>query len=85
MGVACRCCGLIWSTGAFGQQAEEADEEEEEEAEEVEELIVTGSFIRRDNFDLPSADARDRRARYRTRRHTRYGRHHLRPNVPIWR
>ena len=46
--------GLIWSTGAFGQQADEADEEEEEEAEEVEELIVTGSFIRRDNFDLPS-------------------------------
>ena len=33
---------------------EEDDEEEEEEDEEVEELIVTGSYIRRSNFDLPS-------------------------------
>ena len=46
--------GLMWSSGAFGQQADDAEEDEEEEAEEVEELIVTGSFIRRDNFDLPS-------------------------------
>ncbi|MYD44386.1 MAG: TonB-dependent receptor plug domain-containing protein [Gammaproteobacteria bacterium] len=46
---------LFWSSAAFGQQAaDDADEEEDEEAEDVEELIVTGSFIRRDNFDLPS-------------------------------
>ena len=48
--------GLLWSSAAFGQQAseEEDEDEEEEEAAEVEEMIVTGSFIRRDNFDLPS-------------------------------
>jgi outer membrane receptor protein involved in Fe transport len=35
--------------------AEEADEEAaSEENEDVEELVVTGSYIRRDNFDLPS-------------------------------
>ena len=45
--------GFLWSTSAFAQE-EASDEEEEEEGEEVEELIVTGSFIRRDNFDLPS-------------------------------
>ena len=34
--------------------AEEADEEAASEEEDVEELVVTGSYIRRDNFDLPS-------------------------------
>ena len=36
----------------FNLAAAEADEDEDDE--EVEEMIVTGSFIRRDNFDLPS-------------------------------
>ena len=33
---------------------EDEDEEDEEDDEEVEEMIVTGSYIRRTNFDLPS-------------------------------
>ena len=35
-------------------QDEDEDEEDEEDDEEVEEMIVTGSYIRRTNFDLPS-------------------------------
>lgn len=35
-------------------EQEEEEEEEEENGEGIEELTVTGSFIRRDNFDLPS-------------------------------
>ena len=33
---------------------EDEDDEDEEDEEEVEEMIVTGSYIRRTNFDLPS-------------------------------
>ena len=42
---------LLSSSALF---AAEDEEEEDEDEEEVEEMIVTGSFIRRDNFDLPS-------------------------------
>ena len=35
-------------------QDEDEDEEDEEDEEEVEEMVVTGSYIRRTNFDLPS-------------------------------
>ena len=59
---------VSFGAGIAAQEAEEADEEETaiveeadeaEEAEDadeggVEEVIVTGSFIRRDSFDLPS-------------------------------
>ena len=59
---------LLFSFGlAYAQEAEdevdEVEEEETQEAEEaeegkdVEEVLVTGSFIRRDNFDLPSPTA----------------------------
>lgn len=34
--------------------AEDDDDEDEEEEEDVEEILVTGSYIRRTNFDLPS-------------------------------
>ncbi len=44
---------LLFSNAALAAEAEE-DEEEDEDEEEVEEMVVTGSFIRRDNFDLPS-------------------------------
>ena len=37
------------STGAEDEEADEEDEDEE-----VEEMVVTGSYIRRTNFDLPS-------------------------------
>ena len=43
---------LLSSSALFA--AEEEDDEDEDDEEEVEEMIVTGSFIRRDNFDLPS-------------------------------
>lgn len=33
---------------------EDAEDEEDEDGEDIEEVIVTGSFIRRDNFELPS-------------------------------
>ena len=46
--------GFLWSSVSYAQDASDDDDEEEAEGEEVEELIVTGSFIRRDNFDLPS-------------------------------
>ncbi|MCY4012893.1 MAG: TonB-dependent receptor [Gammaproteobacteria bacterium] len=53
---------MIWALLAtFGLAAlnlraaeEEADEDEEEDEEDVEEILVTGSYIRRTNFDLPS-------------------------------
>lgn len=45
--------GFLWTTSSYAQDDAE-EEEEEAEGEEVEEMIVTGSFIRRDNFDLPS-------------------------------
>ena len=45
---------LLLSCGTALAAAEEDAEDEEDEEEEVEEMIVTGSFIRRDNFDLPS-------------------------------
>ncbi len=45
---------LLLSCGTALAAAEEEAEDEEDEEEEVEEMIVTGSFIRRDNFDLPS-------------------------------
>ena len=45
-------CGAAALMSCISLAAAEADEEEDEE--EVEEMIVTGSFIRRDNFDLPS-------------------------------
>ena len=52
--LACFAC-TPW---AFAQDSdaddEDEDEEEEVDAEVMEEVIVTGSFIRRDNFDLPS-------------------------------
>ena len=58
---------LLFSFGlAYAQEAEdevdevEVEEEETQEADEgedVEEVLVTGSFIRRDNFDLPSPTA----------------------------
>ncbi len=41
--------------GALNVRGQEQDEEDEdEEDEEVEEMVVTGSYIRRSNFDLPS-------------------------------
>ena len=49
---------MLWATafafalGSLGAKAEEEDEEEEED--DIEEMVVTGSYIRRTNFDLPS-------------------------------
>ncbi len=52
------CFALALSNTLVAAEADDEDEEEEEDAEErqgsVEEMIVTGSHIRRDNFDLPS-------------------------------
>ena len=49
---------VMFALFAGNAGAEEADTEEEdltaEETEGVEEMVVTGSYIRRDNFDLPS-------------------------------
>jgi outer membrane receptor protein involved in Fe transport len=51
---------MLW-TLAFGLalfalnlRAADEDEDDEEDDEEVEEMVVTGSYIRRTNFDLPS-------------------------------
>ena len=44
---------LLLSNAAFAADDEDEDDEEDEE-QQVEEMVVTGSFIRRDNFDLPS-------------------------------
>lgn len=45
---------FVFTLGAAGVSAGESDEDEDEDDEEVEEMIVTGSYIRRTNFDLPS-------------------------------
>ena len=54
----CACTSLVFGTLVFGADAnDEEDEDVEEEStrrESVEEMVVTGSHIRRDNFDLPS-------------------------------
>ncbi|MYE24932.1 MAG: hypothetical protein F4Y01_13485, partial [Gammaproteobacteria bacterium] len=55
---ACACTSLVLGSLVFGAEAED-EEEEDVEAERnrrssVEEMVVTGSHIRRDNFDLPS-------------------------------
>ena len=39
---------------AWSAKAQEEEDEEDEDEEEVEEMVVTGSYIRRSNFDLPS-------------------------------
>ncbi|MDE0423162.1 MAG: TonB-dependent receptor [Gammaproteobacteria bacterium] len=50
--------GMAWAQDADDQVEEEEETEEEADAEgDVEEVLVTGSFIRRDNFDLPSPTA----------------------------
>ena len=43
---------LVTGNPLYAQENEDEDEEEDEE--EIEQIIVTGSVIRRDNFDLPS-------------------------------
>ena len=51
----CLSAALLLSATLFAAQAdEEEDEEEEDRGQAVEEMIVTGSHIRRTNFDLPS-------------------------------
>ena len=45
---------LMLAFSVVNAQAAEEDESDEEEDEDVEEMVVTGSYIRRDNFDLPS-------------------------------
>ncbi len=51
---------MLWASAfaltlsALNLRAAEEDEEDEEEDEDVEEMVVTGSYIRRTNFDLPS-------------------------------
>ena len=46
---------FAFALGTSGLRAEEdEDEDEDEEGEDVETMIVTGSYIRRTNFDLPS-------------------------------
>ena len=48
------CCCLSLNAAESADAEDEELEEEEEERGDVEEMIVTGSHIRRDNFDLPS-------------------------------
>ena len=48
---------LIGNAALAAEDADDEEEDEEEDEEMVEEMIVTGSFIRRDNFDLPSPRA----------------------------
>ena len=45
---------ILFALSATGVAAGESDEDDEDEDEEVEEMVVTGSYIRRTNFDLPS-------------------------------
>ena len=45
---------IVFTLGAVGAAAGESDDEDEDEDGEVEEMVVTGSYIRRTNFDLPS-------------------------------
>jgi len=48
------CCCLTLSAAESDDADDDEMEEEEEERGDVEEMSVTGSHIRRDNFDLPS-------------------------------
>ena len=51
----CICATVLLSVALMAAESEDEEDEEEEEAlGKVEEMIVTGSHIRRDNFDLPS-------------------------------
>ena len=53
--IACCCLSLSAAESATDDEADDDDEPEEtERRRDVEEMIVTGSHIRRDNFDLPS-------------------------------
>ncbi len=54
--VLCAALTLTFGVGATAQDEDaEADEDEVAEADgDIEEMLVTGSYIRRDNFDLPS-------------------------------
>ena len=45
---------FAFSLSALGVKAAEDDEEDEEDQEVEEEMVVTGTYIRRTNFDLPS-------------------------------
>ena len=45
---------IVFTLGAVGAAAGESEDEDEDEDGEVEEMVVTGSYIRRTNFDLPS-------------------------------
>ena len=45
---------LVFSLGTGGALAAEDEDDEDEDDENVEEMVVTGSYIRRTNFDLPS-------------------------------
>ena len=45
---------IVFTLGTVGAAAGESDDEDEDEDGEVEEMVVTGSYIRRTNFDLPS-------------------------------
>ena len=46
---------IVFTLGAVGAAAGESDDDEDEDEDgEVEEMVVTGSYIRRTNFDLPS-------------------------------
>ena len=47
------CSIAFMGLPSFAAEADD-DEDEASEDEDVEEVLVTGSFIRRDNFDLPS-------------------------------
>ena len=48
------CCCLSLAAAESDDADDDETEEEEDERGDVEEMIVTGSHIRRDNFDLPS-------------------------------
>ena len=51
---------MLWTASfalalsALNLRAQDEEEDEDEEDEDVEEMVVTGSYIRRTNFDLPS-------------------------------
>jgi hypothetical protein len=52
--IACCCLSLSAAESATDDEADDDEPEETERRRDVEEMIVTGSHIRRDNFDLPS-------------------------------
>ena len=52
--IACCCLSLSAAESATDDAADDDEPEETEGRRDVEEMIVTGSHIRRDNFDLPS-------------------------------